>query len=70
MLKHEYLKTIQEAGFREIRIVDESYFPLECMANDATAKAIINKLEITPERLNEIDTTILSIKVTAKKPLY
>lgn len=69
MMKDEYLKTIEEAGFQEIRILEESHFPIECIANDPTAKAIVNIVNITPEQLDEIGTTVVSIKVVGKKPL-
>ena len=67
MMKDDYLKTIREAGFQEIIILDEIYFPIEYMANDPTAKAIFNTVNISPEQLNEIVTTVVSIKVTGKK---
>jgi arsenite methyltransferase len=69
ILRDEYLKTIREAGFQDIDIVDETYFPLECMANDQTVKTLKKKANISPEDLDELGTTILSIKVTGKKPL-
>lgn len=68
IIKNEYLKLIQEAGFQEIRILDEAYFPLECMSNDQTAKALIKKMDIPPEELHELGTTVVSIKVTGTKP--
>jgi len=69
IMKAEYINTIREAGFQDVEILDESYFPLECMANDQTAKALINEENIPPEELDELGTTVVSIKVTGKKPL-
>ena len=69
IMKAEYIKTIQEAGFQDVEILDESYFPLECMANDQTAKGLINEGNIPPEELEELGTSIVSIKVTGKKSL-
>jgi arsenite methyltransferase len=68
IMKDEYVETIQKAGFQDIRVLDETYFPIECMANDPTAKVIINKMNIPPEELNELGTSVLSIKVAGKKP--
>jgi arsenite methyltransferase len=68
IMKAEYIKKIREAGFQDVEILDETYFPLECMANDQTAKALLDKANIPLELLNEIGTTIVSIKVTGKKP--
>jgi arsenite methyltransferase len=69
IMKAEYINTIREAGFQDVEILDESYFPLESMANDQTAKALINEENIPPEELDELGTTVVSIKVTGKKPL-
>ena len=65
--KDEYIRTIREAGFQDVRILDETQFPIECMANDPTAKVIIAKMNLPQDTLNEIGTSVLSIKVTAKK---
>jgi arsenite methyltransferase len=69
IMKDEYIKTIQDAGFQDVEILDETYFPLECMANDQTAKALINEANIPPAELDELGTTVVSIKVAGKKPL-
>ena len=68
MMKDEYLKTIQEAGFENISIVDESDFPVECMVNDPTVRAMLNNVRLPQEQLNEIETIVLSIKVMGRKP--
>lgn|GEM_PF-5787425 len=36
--KDAYLETIRTAGFENVRIVEESPFPLDCMANDPRHK--------------------------------
>jgi arsenite methyltransferase len=69
IMKDEYIKTIHDAGFQDVEILDETYFPLECMANDQTAKALINEANIPPAELDELGTTVVSIKVAGKKPL-
>jgi len=66
--KDEYLKTIKSVGFQNVRIVEETCFPLDCMANDPTAQSIINILKITQEQLKELARSILSIKVFGVKP--
>ncbi len=65
--KDEYLKTIKEAGFAEVKIIEETSFPIECMANDPTAKAIIQNLKISPETIKEIAGAVRSIKVYGLK---
>ena len=68
IMKEEYLNAIREAGFQDVTILDETYFPLECMANDQTAKALITEENIPPEELDELGTSVVSIKVMGKKP--
>ena len=66
-MKEEYLQTIRDAGFHEVRVVDEQSFPIDCIANDPAAQAIIEKIHISQEGLEEIGNAVLSIKVEGKK---
>ena len=66
--RDEYIDAIKSAGFQEVSIIDESSFPIECMANDPTAKAIIKNLEIPPEEIKEVAGSVNSIKVYGAKP--
>ncbi len=68
MMRDEYLGTIKTAGFQELRIIDETSFPIEFMANDPTAKAIMENLNISPEKVKEIANSVISIKIYAVKP--
>ena len=67
-LKDEYLKTIESTGFRKVRIVDESDFPIECLVSDPIAKAIIKELGIPPQRIGEIAASISSVRIQGLKP--
>ena len=66
--RDEYIDAIKAAGFQEVSIIDETSFPIECMANDPTAKAIIKNLEIPPEEIKEVAGSVISIKVLGIKP--
>ncbi len=68
MMRDEYIEAIREAGFQEVRVIDETTFPIECMANDPTAQAIINELNITTEDIKDIENSVVSIKVQGIKP--
>ena len=69
VMRDEYLRVIEQAGFRDVRIMEESLFPIDCMANDPTAQAIVAHLDMTPEKIIEaVEGTIASIKVHAVKP--
>ncbi len=63
IIKDGYIGVIKEAGFQDVKIIDETSFPVECMTNDPTAKAIIEDLEIPPEKAREFASSIVSIKV-------
>jgi len=67
MMKDEYLATIRGAGFQEVKILDETVFPIECVANDPTAKAIIDKMNLSGEKIKDIAHSVVSIKVQGMK---
>ena len=66
--KNDYLGAIAQAGFQEVRIIDETLFPIDCMANDPTARVIINELKITKEDIKNIENSVASLKVQGIKP--
>ncbi len=68
VMKAEYMEAIKAAGFQEVRILDETSFPVDCMANDPTAQAVIEDVNLSPEQVNEIADSIASMKVYAVKP--
>jgi SAM-dependent methyltransferase len=68
LMKDDYLETIGEAGFQEVKIIGEASFSLDLMVDDPTTKAIINKLKISKDDLNNIENSAASIKVQGIKP--
>ncbi len=68
IMRDEYIGAIKAAGFQEVRIIDEASFPIECMANDSTVKAVVEDLKIPPEKVKEIGSSVISIKVFGVKP--
>jgi len=68
IMRDEYISAIEGAGFREVRIIDETSFPIECMANDPTAKALIETLNVPLEEVREVASSVISIKVEGVKP--
>ena len=68
IMKEEYLGFIRAAGFQEVTILEETPFPIEYMENDPTAKAVLGNLKIPPEKINEIGSSVSSIKIYAVKP--
>jgi SAM-dependent methyltransferase len=68
ILKKDYISAIEGRGFREVKILDETPFPIDCMANDPTAQAIIKEKKITAEDIRNIEDSVVSIKISAVKP--
>jgi len=68
LMRDEYIGAVKAAGFQEVRIMDETSFPIECMANDPTAKALIENLEVPLEKVEEVASSVISIKVYGVKP--
>ena len=67
-MKPEYLQAVKDAGFTDVRVVDEAYFPIELMANDPTAKAVIDKSGITIDEIKDMGHSVASVKVQGTKP--
>lgn len=68
IMRDEYIEAIKAAGFQEVKIIEETSFPIECMTNDPTAKAIIENLKVPTKNLNAIANSVVSIKVYGVKP--
>jgi arsenite methyltransferase len=68
MLKEDYLKAVKAAGFREVKILQETAFPIDCIANDPTAIAILKDAKLSLDKVKESLSSVLSIKVSAVKP--
>ena len=68
IMKDAYIATIRAAGFDDVRIVEESSFPLDYMASDPSAQAIRDSINLTPDELRDLADSVVSIKVAGKKP--
>ncbi len=66
-LKAEYLKKIESAGFKDVKVIDETLFPIEFLTNDPNIKKIIENLGYLSEKIEEISNSVVSIKVQAFK---
>ena len=67
VMKNDYIEAIQAAGFQEVKILDEARFPVDLMANDPTAQAIMNEVDIPKAELVKIAASVASIKVQGVK---
>ena len=55
-----------------MQVIEETVFPIECMANDPTAQAIVKDAivkdaKLPPERIKELEHSVVSIKVRGVK---
>jgi len=67
-MKDTYLQMIRDAGFQEIKVIEENFFPVEDMANDPTAQVIMKKSDIPAEEIKKVGNTVASIRVSGIKP--
>ncbi|MGD0496229.1 MAG: arsenite methyltransferase [Candidatus Bathyarchaeia archaeon] len=67
-MKDKYLQMIRDAGFKEVKVVEENYFPIENMANDPTAQAIVKTSQMPLDKLKKLENTVSSVKVYGVKP--
>ncbi|NTU45467.1 MAG: arsenite methyltransferase [Chlorobiaceae bacterium] len=67
--KDEYLDAIKDAGFEEIRVVGESHFPAELIAEQPMLKEVVATMNIPMSEIQRIGESVVSLKVAAKKPL-
>lgn len=68
MLKADYIHAIKNAGFEEITILEETVFPLDCIVNDPVTTQIIDKMKLNPDKLEDLASSVVSIKVMGRKP--
>lgn len=68
MMKDDYMKSIKAAGFRKVKIIEETSFPIDYMANDPTAVAILKDSNLSLDKVKESLSSVLSIKVSGVKP--
>jgi len=67
-MKNKYLELIKEAGFQEIKLTEQNFYPIEDTANDPTAQPIMKTFEIPAEKAKKMLNSVASIKVSALKP--
>ena len=66
-IKGKYLELIQQAGFGEIKVLDEKTYPLEYIVSEDAFKGAIDRLNMTQEELTETANSVVSVKVSAIK---
>jgi hypothetical protein len=60
---------IKTVAFQDVRVADETFFPVELMANDPTTKGIIDNLGIALDEVENLASSVASIKVRGLKAI-
>ena len=70
MKKDAYLKAIRKSGFKAVRIIGESAFPLDLdsVMIDILSNNSVSDLELLEKQMKDIPASIASIKVRGLKP--
>jgi arsenite methyltransferase len=66
-LKEKYLGAVREAGFKDVKVIEESSFGTEYMSSDPMADAVFNDANISKDDLKKLGKAIRSVKVSAIK---
>jgi ubiquinone/menaquinone biosynthesis C-methylase UbiE len=67
ILIEDYKAAVTDAGFKDIRIIDETRFPIDALVSDPVATEVIETLQLAPEKVADISGSVLSIKLHAVK---
>jgi arsenite methyltransferase len=66
--KKGYLEAIDAAGFKDVRIIDETSFPVKDLLSHPAAKESSVNVDMLKQTVEQLSTAIASIKVYAVKP--
>jgi arsenite methyltransferase len=66
--KEKYLGAVKTAGFTGVKVVSETVFPIEFLNSDPSVREAVRSLKLTPAQAQELASSIVSIKVSGKKP--
>jgi SAM-dependent methyltransferase len=66
-MKEDYLHAIESAGFRDVRIIDETLFPVQDLVSHPAATDILTGSEGLQNAAEQLAASIVSIKVSALK---
>jgi arsenite methyltransferase len=66
-IKNRYLGLIEKAGFRDVKVVEETNFPTEDVLSEPSVRKIIKSMGLSSEELKRLEKSVVSIKVSAIK---
>ncbi|MCJ7655889.1 MAG: arsenite methyltransferase [Dehalococcoidia bacterium] len=68
IMQDEYVEAIKAAGFKQVRIIDETSLATDYAPEDPIVQALVNDSGITQADLKKLGSSITSLKVHAVKP--
>jgi SAM-dependent methyltransferase len=68
VLKDEYLRLLGKAGFEDVRVVEESRFPVGGIGGDEYAESIAKNFDLPRDAVLEAAGAVLSVRVFGRKP--
>jgi arsenite methyltransferase len=69
MRKDVYISAIKKAGFDDVKVVGETHFPAELIAEQPVVRELIEKMNVPKSEVERIGKTVVSLKVSAKKTI-
>jgi SAM-dependent methyltransferase len=67
-LKEDYLGAVKSAGFADIRIIDETIFPVQDMIDHPSVKELGLERGNLQDAARKLENTVASLKISAVKP--
>lgn len=67
LLKDDYLEKIRAAGFQQVRVINETIFPLNLLVSEPEPSVLAAWQQMTPEQQGQLAQSIRSIMVSARK---
>ncbi|WP_287154069.1 arsenite methyltransferase [Candidatus Solincola tengchongensis] len=68
-LREDYLRMIADAGFRDLEVLQESPFPIECLDSDPVAAGLLAEIDLPREEINRLLQGVKSLGIRARKPM-
>ena len=66
-IKEKYLEMIRNAGFKEVKVLQEKTYPIDYIISEPEIQNSINRLGLTQEQVSGLANTVVSISVSASK---
>jgi SAM-dependent methyltransferase len=69
VLRDDYLAMIRTAGFEDATIQNQAVFAEDLSTQDPLVKSMLEEARLTPEDLADTGRSVVSIQVSARKPV-